>query len=446
MKLFGRMTPTKVIIIGYLVIILAGTILLSLPIATRSGTPAPLFDAIFTATSATCVTGLVVVDTYSFWAPFGQLVILLLIQVGGMGFITMAIAIVRFTHVKIGLKQRLILQESIAAPKVGGIVRLAGFIFKFVIAMELIGFIVIATRFCPQFGFFRGLYFSLFHSISSFCNAGFDLLGYVSPGSSLTSFSGDVVVNTVTMILTIVGGIGFFVWDDIRNNKFNFRHYALQTKLVLTATAVLIIVPTIAIMFIESGNFSLENMSGPARIMAILFQSITTRTAGFNTLDLTQLAHATLLIFVLLMMIGGSPGSTAGGMKTTTFAVMLLCVRSYFRKQESISVFKRRLNDEILRRACIIFVLYLILTFLATIMISAIDGFPIMESLFESASAIGTVGLSLGITPQLSAIPRIMVILLMYFGRVGCLTFLYAMMKPSVAVPYKLPLDNIAVG
>lgn len=442
----SALTPAKIILGGFLALILAGTGLLMLPIATRSGVLTPFSDALFTATSATCVTGLVLHDTYTYWSIFGQAVILMLIQIGGMGVVTLSVAIAVFTGRKIGLKQRFVMQESISAPQMGGIVRLTTFILKAAFLFEGVGAALLAIRFIPRFGLGQGLWFAVFHAVSAFCNAGFDLMGVDKPFSSLTGFMGDPLVNLVIMLLIVCGGIGFFVWDDIRRNRHHVQRYRLQTKLVLVTTALLIALPAV---FFYLGEFSKPVwawLDPGQRVWASLFQSVTPRTAGFNTVDLTMMTDISVLVMIMLMLVGGSPGSTAGGVKTTTLSLLLLSVLSVFRRRENIQCFQRRIPPETLKNAVAIFTLYLFLFSMAAGLISMIDDVPLVCALFESASAIGTVGLSLGITGELSHASQMILVGLMYFGRVGGLTMIYAIISARPHPPVQLPLERITVG
>ena len=440
------LTPAKIILGGFFLIITAGALLLTLPISSKSGEMTPFIDAFFTATSATCVTGLVVHDTYTYWSVFGQSVILLLIQIGGMGVVTLAIAITILSGRKIGLKQRFVMQESISAPQVGGIVRMTNFIIKGTLLLELIGAFIMAVQFCTQFGVIKGIWFSIFHSISAFCNAGFDLMGGTSGlYSSLTSYHSNPLIVVPVMLLIVVGGIGFFVWDDIIQHRETRRAFRLQTKVVLTYTFFLILIPAVLFFLFEFTPQRWEGYSLADRLYASFFQSVTPRTAGFNTVPLDGLSTQAQLLTIMLMIIGGSPGSTAGGIKTTTFAVALLCIRSVFQNQEGIHCYKRRIPYEILRNAIAILVLYLSLFLAASFLITWADGVTLMESSFEAASAIATVGLSLGITEDLSLFSKMILILLMYFGRVGGLTMLYALTNHK-KFPFHLPEEKITVG
>ena len=313
-----KLTASQIITLGFAGLILLGSLLLMLPAATKSGISASFADALFTATSAVCVTGLVVQDTATYWSGFGQGVILALIQIGGMGVVTVAVAISYISGKKITLRQRSTLQEAISAPKVGGIVRLTGFIVKMTLCFELVGAAVMAPVFFRDFGIFKGIWYAVFHSVSAFCNAGFDLMGSKEAFSSLTGFSNNLVINITIMLLIIIGGIGFLTWDDIKTNHFRLRRYRMQSKLILVTTALLIILPAVYFFFVE-----LESLPMRERVLGALFQAVTPRTAGFNTLPLSVFSEAGIFIMILLMLIGGSPGSTAGGMKTTTFGVLI---------------------------------------------------------------------------------------------------------------------------
>ena len=435
-----RLTSSQIIVLGFLGAILLGAFLLMLPISTADGKGATFADAVFTATSATCVTGLVVQDTATYWSYFGQAVILLLIQVGGMGVVTFAVAITVASGKKIGLMQRSTMQEAISAHQMGGIVKLTGFILKTSAIIELTGAALLAPAFIKEFGVGKGIWYSFFHSISAFCNAGFDLMGVKEKYSSLTSFSDNILVNIVIMALIIIGGIGFLVWDDIKTNKYHIRKYRMQTKLVIITSAFLILLPAI-VFFLEFAGMDIKS-----RILNSLFQSVTTRTAGFNTYDLTKLNSGGISIMIVLMLIGGSPGSTAGGMKTTTFAVVILTAFSVFRRKEHTDFAGRSIADSVLRNAIAIVTMYLLLFLTGGIIITAVEGLPMMTCMFETASAVGTVGLTLGITPSLSIASRIILIVLMYIGRVGGLTLLFSAVTPGQSTMSKLPQEKLTVG
>ena len=439
-------SPARIIIFGFLLLILLGTVLLMLPFSTKVWGGAPFFDALFTATSATCVTGLVVHDTATYWSGFGQLVILLLIQVGGMGVVTMAVAIFIFSGKRIGLKQRWVMQESISAPQVGGIVRMTDFILKTAFAIEGAGAAILALRFCPRFGLGRGLWYALFHAVSAFCNAGFDLMGGEAPFSSLTGYVGDPVVNLAVMLLIVVGGLGFMTWQDAAIHRLRFREYRLQSKLILVTTAGLLAFGFLFFCLYEFRLPQWEGLSGGEKALAALFQSVTPRTAGFNTVDLAQMSQPSQLLTILLMLTGGSPGSTAGGFKTTTFAVLFLSAVAVFRRQRTARCFGRRIQEPALQNACAIFCLYLLLFLAGGSLICCADRVPLMDALFEAASAMGTVGLSLGGTARFSLFSRMVLVFLMYFGRVGGLTMIYAFTAGSGTSALHFPQEPVTVG
>ncbi len=436
-----QLSSAQIIILGFAAAILLGFLLLMLPISTQDRKGANFFDALFTATSAVCVTGLVVQDTATYWSGFGQFVILALIQIGGMGIVTVAVALATLSGKKISLKQRSTMQEAIAAPKVGGIVRLTGFIIQMTVLFEFLGAVCLFPVFYREFGLRKGLWYSVFHSISAFCNAGFDLMGCKAPYSSLTGFIGNPAVNLTIMILIVTGGIGFLTWDDIKTNRFRFQRYRMQSKVILATTALLIFFPALYFFFFEFSDAPLAE-----RVFSSLFQSVTTRTAGFNTADLTGVSETGMAIMILLMLVGGSPGSTAGGMKTTTFAVMLSTSISVFRRKENTHFFGRRITDETVRSAATVMTMYLTLFLIGGCIISRVEGLSLLTCLYETASAVGTVGLTLGITPGLGLVSRSILILLMYFGRVGGLTLIFATVSGSQSNAAKLPQEKLTVG
>ena len=435
-------SPFRVIILGFFLVILTGSLLLMLPFSTRQGVVTPFLDALFTATSAVCVTGLVIYDTATYWSIFGQTVIILLIQVGGLGVVTVAGAFAILSGRRIDLMQRSTMQEAIAAPRVGGIVRLIGFILRTTLIIELLGAALLFPTFFSEFGLLQGIWYSLFHSISAFCNAGFDLMGIKGPFSSLMSYAGDPVVSLVIALLIVVGGIGFLTWDDIRTNRWRFYKYRMQSKVILTVTGILIMLPTLYFFFFE---FSQAPMG--ERLLLSVFQSITPRTAGFNTADLTALSETGQSIITVLMLIGGSPGSTAGGMKTTTVAVLLAGALAVFGRRENAQFFHRRVSSDTMCQASTILMMYLVLFLTGGFVISKVESLPILVCLFETASAIGTVGLTLGITPGLQPVSISILTVLMFFGRVGGLTLIYAALSHhGVSAVAKYPQERITVG
>lgn len=442
-KRMNRITPGQMIIISFISLILIGTFLLMLPISTRNGKGAPFMDALFTSTSASCVTGLVMHDTAQYWSPFGQLVLLLLIQIGGMGVITMAILLFVLGGKKIGFKQRYFMQQSISAPQIGGIIRNTKWILKATLFTESVGALLLSIRFLPKYGLLKGIWYSIFHSISAFCNAGFDLMGKQKAYSSLVSYSNDALVSNTIALLIVLGGLGFFVWRDILKNKMHFHKYTLQSKIVLTTTLFLI---TLSAIYFYCNDFMHWNLSLSEKINVSIFQAITPRTAGFNTIDLNKMSQSSLLFMTLLMLIGGSPQGTAGGFKTTTLAVLVLSIRAIFNHKQNPQCFGRRISTDSLNSAAALFMLFLVLFFTSAFLIASADNLPILDALFEAASAIGTVGLTLGITPTLSTFSHCILIFLMFFGRVGGLTLLLAISKHQIASNANLPQENITIG
>lgn len=436
----------QMIIFGFILVNLMGCLLLMLPSSTVEKVGTSFSDALFTSTSAICVTGLVIHDTASYWSMQGQLIIMVLIQIGGMGVITAASAIAILSGRKIGLMQRSTMQESISATQVGGIVRLTGFILRAMLAIELLGAIFMAPVFCEEFGMKKGVWYAVFHSVSAFCNAGFDLMGVNQPFSSLTGFNGNTTINLAIIALIVIGGIGFLTWDDIWHHRLHFHKYRLQSKVILTVTILLILLPALYFYFYELGRTEWTNLSEKERILASAFQSVTPRTAGFNTVDLNRMSEPSQLIMILLMLIGGSPGSTAGGFKTTTLAVLLLTSFAVFFRKEDVQCFGRRIPSETVKNAATILFLYMSLFLLGGVVISCVDQVPLMGALFETSSAIGTVGLSLGLTPQLSLFSHMILILLMFWGRVGGLTLIFAVVSGHRFTKSKLPQEKITIG
>ena len=436
-----RLTTFQIIAFGFIALILVGTGLLMLPVSSAAPGGASFPDCLFTATSAVCVTGLVVRDTGTYWSPFGQAVILLLIQVGGMGVVTAAITLSFISGRKIGLMQRSVMQESISAPQVGGIVQLTRFIVLSSLGMEAVGALLLIPSMMTRFGVGKGIWYAVFHSVSAFCNAGFDLMGTQEPFSSLTGFSQNGLVNVTVMMLITVGGIGFLVLNDLKKHGFHWKQYRLQSKAVLLTSAWLVILPALWFFF-----FEMKQVPAGKRILPALFQSVTLRTAGFNTVDLNQISGSGQALMIVCMLVGGSPGSTAGGMKTTTLAVLLTATLAVFRRKGHVSLCGRRIADDTVRQAIAILMMYLLMFFGSGLLISRIEGLPLMSCLFETASAIGTVGLTLGITSQLSMASRLILIVLMFLGRVGGLTLIYAAQSVKKGVQSTVPLEKITVG
>lgn len=437
----NKLTSFQIIILGFMGVILLGAILLMLPISSKSGEVTSFGKALFTSTSAVCVTGLVVVDTSSYWSFYGQAIILCLIQIGGLGVISVASFLAMLAGRKISLMQRQTMQSAISAPQVGGIVRLTRFIFITSFMIECLGTFFLLPVFMEKFGV-KGIWMALFHSVSAFCNAGFDLMGeHTGKFSSLTVFSGNGYINFVICTLIIIGGIGFLTWNDVATKKMHFREYRMQTKVILVTTLILITIPSMIFFFNDYAKYPLAS-----RVYMSLFQSITPRTAGFNTADLNKMTDVGRSVTMILMLIGGSPGSTAGGMKTTTIAVLFANTIAVFRKRRNANYYGRRVDDSIVKNASTILFMYVSLVILSAIIISILEGLPMQSCLFETFSAIGTVGLTLGITPSISVMSRVILILLMFFGRVGGLTLIYAAFSHKDMTASKYPMENITVG
>ncbi len=431
----------QIIILGFLGVILLGAFLLMLPISTNSGAVTPFNEAAFTATSAVCVTGLVVQDTATYWSGFGQAIILILIQIGGLGVVTVTASFALLSGRNISLAQRSTMQEAIAAPKVGGIVRLTTFILKATLVFELTGALIMMPVFCMDFGV-RGIWMAVFHSVSAFCNAGFDIMGTAeAPFASLTYYMAHPVINVTVILLIVIGGIGFLTWEDVYTNRLRFKSYRMQSKVIFLVTGLLIIIPAVIFFFFEFSDMPMNE-----RIFASLFQSVTPRTAGFNTADLAAMSRMGQGVIIVLMLIGGSPGSTAGGMKTTTVAVLIANAIAVFRRKESTQFFGRRIDNEAVRSAATVLMMYVSLFFSGAVAISLIEGLPFEECIFETASAVGTAGLTLGITTSLGLASQIILMTLMFLGRVGGLTLIYATISGINKNLSKLPQEKITIG
>ena len=432
----------QIIILAFACVILLGGILLMLPVSSAAGLWTPFSEALFTSTSAVCVTGLVVHDTMTYWSVFGKTVILLLIQTGGMGVVTLSAMVLSVTGHKLGLIQRTLIQDSIGSEHMGGLVRMVRFIVKVMLTVEGIGACFLATVFIPLYGPLKGAAFSVFHSVSAFCNAGFDLMGEQGEYSSLTGFAANPVVTLTISLLIILGGIGFFTWKDFIDHGLKFRRYRMQTKAILVMTAALLLLPAIYLFMAEYGNLPLGE-----RLLAAIFQAVTPRTAGFNTTDLTQMSGTGQAVTVILMLIGGAPGSTAGGMKVTTIFVILATCASVFGGEEECSGFGRSIDNKVISQSMALMTIYMTLFLVSGAVICSLEQQPLHICLFESASAIGTVGLTLGITPTLGLISKIILIALMFLGRTGGLTIAWALFKiQGPSVNRKYPKGNIAVG
>ena len=440
-----RLSATQTIALGFALIIVIGAVLLSFPFSSVDGRPTSFINALFTSTSATCVTGLVVFDTGTKFSFIGQLIILFLIQVGGLGFMTVTVLFSFVLKKRIGLRERSFLTEAFSTLQLGGIVKLVRRILLGTLFFEAGGALLLTTRFMPAFGFWRGLWYSIFHSISAFCNAGFDLMGIITPYSSLMGFSSDFIVNVTIMLLIIIGGIGFVVWDDIYTNKLHFKDYSLHSKIILTSTLIALFGAAI-LFFITEKDASMAGMNLYERIIASLFQAVTPRTAGFNTLDLTRLSSGGTLLTIGLMFIGAAPGSTGGGIKISTFTVMLLAIFSYSRGREDMEIYRRRVDKSLAWRAFCSALFYFLLVFASAFIICAVTRFALRDVLFEAFSALGTVGLSMGITGQLNVISKVLIILLMYSGRIGSLTVILSVSESRKKSALHNPVEKVIIG
>lgn len=439
-----KMSSARIIMLGFMAVIIIGALLLMLPVSSQEPGGASFADSLFTAVSAVCVTGLVVRDTVAYWSQFGQLIILILIQIGGMGVMTLIVSILVISKRKIGLAQRSVMQDAISAPHLQGIVKFTNFIITTSFMLELLGAIALMPIFCRDFGA-KGIWYAVFHSVSAFCNAGFDLMGIRSPFSSLTSYADNTALNIIIILLIILGGIGFMTWQDIAANKWHFKKYRMQSKVILSTTLFLLVIPFAFFYFYEYADSGLM-LDGKQRLLYSVFQAVTPRTAGFNTADLAALSDPGKALTIVLMLIGGSPGSTAGGMKTTTIAVLFLSAQAVFRRKADPQCFGRRISSEVVRNAAAILLMYIVLFLTGGIAISMAEGLPVLTCLFETASAIGTVGLTLGITPSLGLFSRLILIVLMFCGRIGGLTLVFAAFTGYSKISSKLPEEKITVG
>ncbi len=440
-----RLSHVQIIVAGFLSIVLVGTVLLLLPVSSADGAPAPFRTALFTAVSASCVTGLVLRDTATGWSGFGQAVLLVLIQLGGLGFMTVATFLYEAFHRRMGLRSRELMVESINTTHVGGIMRLARQIVLLTAAFEGTGALLLLLRFAPRFGFPRGLWYAVFHSVSAFCNAGFDLMGVLEPGSSLTHFSGDFLVNLTLVLLITLGGLGFLVWDDLMRCGLRLSRCRLHTKLVLATSAILTFGGALLFLLLER-NATGSGFRFGGRLLTALFASVTARTAGFNTVSVPEMTAGSRLLTLILMMVGGSPGSTAGGVKTTTLAVILLFTFANFRGKERPLVFGRSITEETFRKSCFVLFFNLGLALAGALLLCAFQPFELSDALFETISAIGTVGMTAGITSSLGDAGAFVVALLMFLGRVGSVSFAVALLERKSAPLVSYPPEEITVG
>ena len=417
-----RLSATQIIALGFLGVILLGTVLLSLPVASRNGQSCGVFTGLFTATSATCVTGLVLFDTYTQWSAFGQAVILLLIEVGGLGFMSVAAVVIFMLRKKVGLKQKMVMAQAMSLNDMQGVVRLQRVVIFGSLGMQLLGALILTARFWPAYGFRQSLAWGVFHAVSAFCNAGFDIFGAVAPGESLIPFNSDPVVLLTLLALVTVGGLGFFVWEELVRVR-SFRKCSVYTRLVLIATGVILLLGTGLFLVLEWNN---PQTIGPMplwqKLLNALFQTATLRTAGFAAVDQGALTDGAKAVSMAVMLIGGSSGSTAGGLKTVTFVVLLLFIWAKARGKSTVHIFHRTIPQDKAIDAMTIFFIMVTLAFAGGIVISATSAVNFTDGLFEAVSALATVGVTAGVTPGLSLVAKVLMIVFMYFGRVGVLT------------------------
>ena len=445
-KMFYSVSFTKIVALGYFILLIIGTFLLMLPVSSKSGEVTPFFDALTTATSASCVTGLIVYDTFSRWSIFGQAVLLCLIQIGGLGYMTIITLFSVMIGRKISLRERGLLKESTNSLYIGGLVSLIKKVIIGTVVFETGGAVLLSSRFIGLFGIRRGIYYGVFHSVSAFCNAGFDLMGALEPYSSMTHFQSDPVVLLTLCVLIFAGGIGFVVWDDFCKNRFRFRKYRLHSKIALTTSIALTLSGAVLMYILEYKNV-LGGMKLPDGILNALFASVTTRTAGFNSVNTADMTPGSVLINILFMLIGGSPGSTAGGMKTTTFAVLLLTAWANMRNSSHINVFGRRLENDAVRKALTVSMIYVVFVLVSSVLIGFFNpSLTLSEILFEVSSAIGTVGISCGVMGKVNLFGQLLLTLLMYCGRVGSMSFALIFTESKAPSPVVMPEEKIIIG
>ena len=436
-------SPTQIICVSFVIVIALGTLLLSLPIASRYGRMR-VIDAMFTATSATCVTGLVVRDTWTQFTVFGQAVILVLIQVGGLGLVTLTSFFALAMRRRMGFRDLRVLGESVSADGYAQAKDVLRIVVGLAALFEGIGILLLLFAFVPQFGP-EGIWVSVFTAISAFCNAGFDLMGINEEYSSFTKYVADPLVNITIMLLIIIGGIGFTIWNEVRIKKLKFSRYSLHAKIVISTTLILVFGGGL-FMYIFEKNNTIAGMDTPGAIFASLFGSVTARTAGFNTVDTAALTQESKLLTIVLMFIGGSPGSTAGGIKTTTMAVMIIYIVSYMRGSNGCNVFGRKISSEVIKKAGMVLIINLVLGLTAVIAILATSNMKMDDVLFEVYSAISTVGMTTGITRDLNTVGRIIIIIMMYCGRIGSMTFVLSFVHRPDKANIELPEEKVIIG
>lgn len=436
-----KLNPPAVLAIGFLSLILIGSFLLNLPMATKTGESAGYINALFTSSSAVCVTGLVVVNTGEFWSIFGQVVIIVLIQIGGLGFMTMATLVALILGKKISLKERLVIKEQLNQSTMSGLVRLTKYVILLTFAVEGVGAVLLSTKFIPIYGVGKGIWFSVFHSISAFCNAGFDITG-----NSMVPFVNDLSINLIISALIIFGGIGFSVIFDVSKHR-RFSKLSLHSKLVLTMTGILLISGTVIFYLIEMNNpHTLGSLGNGSKIISSFFQSVVTRTAGFNSLDTGSIEDTSAFLFIIFMFIGAAPASTGGGIKVTTFGAIALATLASIKGERDVVIFKNRISDDVVQKSLAIIAISITLIIIVSFILTVTEEAVFLELLFETTSAFGTVGLSRGVTPNLSEIGKMIIIFTMYIGRVGPLTMAFAFGQRKKQRSYRYSEENIMVG
>lgn len=435
------LNPPLVLTLGFALMIFIGSCLLSLGIFTRSGESIGFLNALFTAASATCVTGLVVVNTLDFWNLGGQIIILILIQIGGLGIMTLATLLPLALRKKIGLTSRQIIREQLNVESFSGLVKLLKYVMYFSLAVEGVGALILATVFVPDFGLRLGLWKAVFHSVSAFCNAGFDILG-----DSIFSYKSNVIVNLTLMALVVIGGLGFAVNAEIFSRKKR-KNYSTHTKLVLLSSAILIVLGAVMFYIIEDGNINtLAKENFLTKVLASSFQSVIARTAGFNSVDLGGMRDAAAVLMIMLMFVGGSPGSTAGGLKTTTFGVLFASTISVIRGEDSVRIFHKKVPNETVSKSLALVMISMLIVVGFSFVLAITEKFAFIDILFEVVSAYATVGVTRGITSSLSPIGKILIIITMYMGRIGPLTMAFAFGKKEKKSKIEYPDANISVG
>ncbi len=442
-SILKKLSHSQILAGGFFIIILIGAVILNMGFSSAKGESIGFLDALFTSTSSVCVTGLIVADTGTYWSDFGKFVIMILVQIGGLGFMTLATLGVLISGERLSYSEKLLIQDSLSSEKTSGILKFSKKIVLVSLFIEFVGAICLSIAFVPEFGFVKGICYGIFHSVTAFCNAGFDIMGNFS---SLTAYFNNPIVNISIMLLIILGGLGFSTIFDI-NRKRSFKKFKLNTKIILITTAILIVIPTFLFFIFEMDNpKTLGTMNLGEKILASLFQVVSPRTAGYNTIDLSQMHDSTKFLTIILMFIGGAPASTAGGLKITTFALIIISVYCLFKQKSEIEIFGRTVPFKNLNKALVSLVIGFTLVITGTMIILSYSDFDFLTVLYEVTSAYATVGLTLGITTKLNAICKITLIILMFMGRVGSLTVLYSFIKTDSKKKYKYPKEEINIG